>query len=342
MQCPVGKFSSSFSNTDVSDCVPCTPGYHCATPGLATVTALCPAGYFCSGGTYTAAPVRVPGSGLPDPGGDLCPAGYACPLGSVAPIPCGNGTFSGDVGAANCTSCPGGYYCNNATVVTPTECTAGSYCVSGSSSPRGCPIGTYNTITSAANASQCLECPPGHFCDLVGLNASGTPCAAGYYCSGRTINSFGGVDGSPFPLVCPAGFHCPAGSGVPTACPAGRYSPSSSLTSVSQCSLCDEGWYCNTSALTRPTGQCLPGYYCRFSVSMSAPTGGVSVVSFNGSANVSIGGAICPAGYLCRAGTSVPTPCVAGSYNAVPGSSESCTVCPRGFYCLEGASSYTR
>ena len=35
---------------NVSDCVPCDPGYYCHQPAQTNTTGLCYGGYYCSGG----------------------------------------------------------------------------------------------------------------------------------------------------------------------------------------------------------------------------------------------------------------------------------------------------
>lgn len=59
-------------------------------------------------------------------------------------------------------------------------------------------------------------------------------------------------------LPCP-GFFCLKGSSVPSPCPVGHVNPSAGRTSLSDCSPCPSGFFCNSSALTEPSGPCSPG-----------------------------------------------------------------------------------
>ena len=67
--------------------------------------------------------------------GDVCPAGSYCPERSITPTACTPGTFSsttGNVNSSYCLACTPGYYCPNASTVTPLPCAAGYYCPLGS------------------------------------------------------------------------------------------------------------------------------------------------------------------------------------------------------------------
>ena len=57
-----------------------------------------------------------------------------------------------------------------------------------------------------------------------------------------------------------SGSYCPSGSSSPTDCPPGTYGDGPMLSSRSQCSPCDPGYYCDVGGLTSPKGGCLEGW----------------------------------------------------------------------------------
>lgn len=64
-------------------------------------------------------------------------------------------------------------------------------------------------------------------------------------------------------VLWPKGFYCPEGSGYDLrGCPEGTYGPDPGYWSVSQCKLCDGGYYCSSRNGTAVTGPCQEGYYC--------------------------------------------------------------------------------
>ncbi len=80
--CPVGTFSSQTGNVFLSDCIPCTSGYYCNSPGAVEVTGPCRAGYYCSSRATTELQPSESATGGP------CPVGSYCPSGSGAPLAC--------------------------------------------------------------------------------------------------------------------------------------------------------------------------------------------------------------------------------------------------------------
>ena len=97
--CPRGTFSNVTGAKDSTVCTACTPGYWCFEEA-------------------TANPLQNP-----------CPVGHYCPLGtggnssanfSIEPVPCPAGTYRDQVGGASlsdCSLCPAGFYCPNATTI---------------------------------------------------------------------------------------------------------------------------------------------------------------------------------------------------------------------------------
>lgn len=210
----------------------------------------------------------------------------------------------------------------------PTICPTGSYCPISSESPSLCPIGTYNPVLGGSSiALNCLDCPPGKYCGAQGLSAPSGLCAAGYFCLKSAIE----VMPPALDTVssrwgkCPIGFYCPQGTAYPFRCPIGTYSAKEQLGSVSQCTPCTAGSYCETTGLTAPTGLCEPGYYCPTGQTTSRPE------AF-----------MCTPGNMCEAGTtdadfnSHATYCPGGTYQHQNRQS-SCINCPIGYYCVTGA-----
>merc|ERR1719318_1112561 len=165
--CQPGTFSNL---TAVAECVSCLPGFYCEKEGQSSVTGICSAGYYCPAGTTF--PVS-------------CPTGHYCPQGSMEPFPCQSGTFSNLTGVAECVACHPGFYCEGkgqtsvtgicsagyycpAGTTTPVTCPMGYYCPSGTSSPVPCPKGTFGNKEGLRKANDCLVCPPGKQCNVVG------------------------------------------------------------------------------------------------------------------------------------------------------------------------------
>ena len=56
-KCPIGTYSNGIGNTNINDCLPCDPGYYCATQGLSLPTGLCDPGYVCDVDLTTSNPI---------------------------------------------------------------------------------------------------------------------------------------------------------------------------------------------------------------------------------------------------------------------------------------------
>lgn len=109
---------------------------------------------------------------------------------------------------------------------------------------------------------------------------------------------------------------------MPSNCPIGTMSNSTGLTTSGQCPACKGGYYCATSGLIEPTGQCDAGYYCDSGASTATPNDGTT-------------GDVCPMGHYCPTGTDVPIQCPVGMYMVAPQASE-CINCTAGYYCVDG------
>jgi hypothetical protein len=91
---------------------------------------------------------------------------------------------------------------------------------------------------------------------------------------------------------------------------------------MTDCSLCDGGFYCPGPANTSPTKKCSPGYYCKLGAAVPMP-------------NDTITGDICPEGKFCSEGSTEGEPCPKGRYGDKEGLEDAnqCQACPKGFYC---------
>ncbi|KAJ7305007.1 hypothetical protein JRQ81_010764, partial [Phrynocephalus forsythii] len=328
--CPLGHYCPAGS----PEPKPCPPGKYQDEMGQSQCK-LCPAGKFCD-------PDLQPENGKDAPSKAVikplnCLFGYYCPLGtkSAREFPCPSGTFSNQTGLSSseeCELCPGGKFCANPGLMTPSgpclpgyycilnarvpnpvhdetgdQCPAGHYCPLGSSIPRPCPSGTLLPQPGKISQNACLSCPGGSFCQGEGLARVSGLCHAGYYCEMASTR--------PDQKLCPPGFYCPKGTWSPVPCVSGTISPHGGEWNASACELCPAGYFCSGPGKTAPDGKCSPGYYC--------PPGQVS------STPASLR---CPRGFFCLEGSMAPVACQKGSYQLEEGK-ESCDPCPAGFFC---------
>eukprot|EP00817_Percolomonadidae_sp_ATCC50343_P003418 CAMPEP_0117418838 /NCGR_PEP_ID=MMETSP0758-20121206/542_1 /TAXON_ID=63605 /ORGANISM="Percolomonas cosmopolitus, Strain AE-1 (ATCC 50343)" /LENGTH=4727 /DNA_ID=CAMNT_0005199587 /DNA_START=68 /DNA_END=14251 /DNA_ORIENTATION=+ len=312
--CPIGTFSNSSLNVDLSSCAKCTPGRFCSSAGQSKVSGVCDAQCYCPSGSNSSCPV-------------LCPKGHFCPVGQGVPQPCEIGYYAAVQGQKTCTICPAGYVCNGLGIGELIACPTGSFC------PTGTPINTNNTVpkcapgtfsntTGITEQNECQQCIGGHYCETKGLSNPTGKCFNGYFCTSGAKSGLGEA-GDTHPTgnsggECPVGKFCAAGSSVGTNCPAGTFSNSIRISSVSECTNCTQGFYCGTTGLTAPTGKCSKGFYCPPGQSIPAPAA-----------------YICTQGHFCNEGAIQPSPCPAGTFSNTPGSSN-CTACPKGKWCDVG------
>ncbi|XP_032305021.1 zonadhesin-like isoform X2 [Coturnix japonica] len=357
--CTPGFFWDNSSAEDEDRCKPCPAGSYCDSVAL-TEPKACPIGFYCG-----------EGSSKPEP----CPEGtYSNKKGLSGPSecsPCGRGFYCATPGQSGPSGpCKAGFYCQGrAFTALPTDgvtgdvCPAGAYCPPGSPLPIPCPPGTYSNVSGLRSLGQCLDCPPGLYCDGTNTQAPSGPCEPGYYCTGGAKSALQHVvmegryssAGAFKPELCPLGSFqpdrgqshcrdCPEGTfcnemGLAEAqpCPKGHFClggsslplpcPVGMYTDVlgaGTCKPCPAGMYCSMAGLTEPEGPCQPGYYCSQGSSSSSPVG----LSF---------GDLCPPGYYCPAGTAHPKmmACPAGTWNDQRGAQDVtwCLPCAPGFFC---------
>ncbi|XP_033646870.1 uncharacterized protein LOC117306372 isoform X1 [Asterias rubens] len=315
--CPNGTFSNTSKNTELSNCLSCTPGSYCAGEHLCKPSSLCGEGYYCPGGQITDKPLEY-----------VCWQGFRCPVGSPIPELCPRGTYQSEEGQGSCKVCLEGTYCDpfelgNVTgVISPPDCIPGHYCPNGTefAQQNKCPIGTYSNKTALAREDQCDDCDFGWYCDNEGLTAPTAQCQAGYYCQrgAQKPDPEDGFTGD----ICPMGSFCVEGSATSEDCPIGSYGNDTGLKTSSECPLCDPGWFCPTTGLTSPGTPCFAGFYCTLGATNGNPDGEAF-------------GYKCPEGHYCPTGTPVPVPCVPGTYNPDVGKDDQsdCKACDGGYYC---------
>ena len=307
--CPAGTFSSITGLQNASECQQCLGGRYCADVGQTNVTGLCSPGYYCERGVNTPFP-----NGGNTGDGAICPVGHYCPEGSSSPIGCPAGTYNNRTGQAKCVDCPSGYYCLQSFVTYLfTVCPTGNYCPTGTKAPGEfpCPPGTFNEYRGAVSESSCSDCPGGKYCGGEGLNAPTGDCSPGWYCTGRANSS------KPQPVIdsCNASHcSCPSGNYTGGKCSPGTFCPEGSSFPL----LCTPGSYCGDYELSRPSGECVAGYYCSCGNKVPNP-----------------GDGICPSGHYCENGTAVPTPCPSGFFSPDFGNTgfSNCRLCTPGSYC---------
>ncbi|XP_071505048.1 uncharacterized protein [Diadema antillarum] len=324
--CPPGTYSDTPQLEREDQCLNCTKGWFCGDYHLTEPTGLCYEGYYCPSG-----------SSRPDQ--EECPVGHYCTNGTFDPTPCPRGRYSNDTMKAadtDCYLCSGGYYCETEGLTEPTgECGEGYYCPPGTihrePNTTFCPVGHYcpgavsypipcrnNTYVNYTHAVQC------------------NPCPAGYHCKASGVQE-----------ICPAGYFCPEGTGYDLmSCPRGTYSPQEGLYDVGQCLPCSSGMYCDQEHLDAPTNDCSAGHFCAYGVDRSQPDGNNDTCppSSNASCAYYDGhqtgyGGVCPIGFYCPIGTTLPIPCPNGTYASTEGQAE-CTTCQAGYYCPEGSTGY--
>jgi hypothetical protein len=341
--CPNNTYTQSLGSSSVTQCsscprgnrcvsgnplpIPCYAGGYCADDGTFFSCPMftynpyvgsyqiesclpCAAGYFCNAtGISTLVPVIYNAADLKIPNPPnlyLCPVGFYCPVRTMSPVPCAAGSFSSLVGGVSQNSCAG--------------CLSGHFCPLASTAPVACPPGFFcpgaaivnGTLLGAANATACrggyycpskssvpIDCPAGSYCPP--LSASPIQCPIGSFC----------VANSPFPAVCPPGYRARADS-----------SPTSRNSLLEACQACPAGTY----AEGEDGLNCLPctaGYVCLGNTRISMP----QTVENDG-------GYPCPPGFFCPLGSSVPSPCPAGTFNGLPASASSsaCLPCANNTY----------
>ena len=91
------------------------------------------------------------------------------------------------------------------------QCVPGYFCPNGTDIPTPCSAGYFSSQKGLKAASDCKECPPGRYCDTIGLQSIADPpkCSAGFVCRAAcsTPTPRDGIKGYP----CPRGKYCQEG-----------------------------------------------------------------------------------------------------------------------------------
>ncbi|KAL8273758.1 hypothetical protein Esti_002358 [Eimeria stiedai] len=239
--------AGSYCPAEAPSPIQCPRGKLCTLSGLSKPDMPCPAGYLCLAGISKLESAT------------MCPLGFVCVEGSVDAQLCPRGTIgtiSGLGSKAQCRQCPGGQYCDSATVGRATgPCKAGFYCSEGSTSPWGelcpkgsvCPAGSYaprrcpvGYSTLADGSSECTKCPAGTMC----IGDLPEPCKEGFYCEGNA---------------------------APQECPAGTYMPFKGATSQQSCLGCPGGYACPKMGTVTPS-VCEAGHFCIWRSTTTTPS----------------------------------------------------------------------
>nr|XP_038023610.1 multiple epidermal growth factor-like domains protein 10 isoform X2 [Anas platyrhynchos] len=329
--CAPGFFWDNSSAEGEDRCKPCPAGSYCDPPAMSEPKA-CPAGFHCG-----------EGSSKPEP----CPEGtYSNKKGLSGPAecsPCGRGFYCAAPGQTGPSGpCQAGFFCQGRALtplptdgVTGNMCPPGAYCPPVSPLPIPCPPGTYSNRSGLRNLRQCLDCPPGLYCDGTNSQAPSGPCEPGYFCTGGAK--------SALQQMVMEGHYSLTGAVRPEPCPLGSFQPGHGQA---VCRDWPEGTFCNETGLAEaqpcpkdnlsgqdaPGGPCAQGYYCMGRTKTAKPEDGVT-------------GDICPRGHFCPAGSAAPSPCPSGEYSNATGMfcgdwglSSPSGPCWPGFFCTAGAS----
>ncbi|KFO29182.1 hypothetical protein H920_09422 [Fukomys damarensis] len=279
--CNTGSFSGTFREAPgaarVEDCQLCLPGAFCGKAGLAKPQGLCHPGHYCGPGSSTATPTKRPSQKGP------------VMLVTAAPKP---NPVPGRAKARPRADHLALQARNTGHKVLQTQ--YWGLCCPGEGSVQVDPSRKPRMFLS--KASECLSCPPGHFCAASGLITPSGLCAPGYFCLvGASSPTPTGLSERGGP--CPRGHFCPWGTSLPQPCLSGSYS---TLPGQASCFTCPAGYYCPENMTDYREHPCPAGFYC--------PPGTKYATQF---------------------------PCPRGYYNpdSLTHSLDSCLPCPPGHYC---------
>ncbi|KAE8591947.1 hypothetical protein XENTR_v10018612 [Xenopus tropicalis] len=338
--CPRGFYNPDPNTQSLDSCLSCLPGHYCGTEGLSMVSGKCDPGWFCVYAAwtpqpfdldnYTSANCLCPATAT----GGKCQPGFYCPTGTSEPLTCPPGFYCESAGlSAPSGKCSAGFFCTRGAKSTkPLNatygdiCPPGTFCITGSYRPELCPSGTFSSDYGLSNESQCKPCPPGYYCFGTGRTSPSGLCLEGYYCDSRQEPI---IDLTQY--ICLQGYFCPTGTkyGTQFSCPAGTYGARTGLKNITECITCPVGKYCKGEGLSKPSGECSPGYWCQHGAKEENPRDGLS-------------GVVCPPGHYCTAGFYCPLgtgldlkPCPSGTYSPEPGlqSVTGCKICDGGKFC---------
>ncbi|CBY12491.1 unnamed protein product [Oikopleura dioica] len=365
--CPAGFYMEDEGAGSADDCFECEPGFYCPRASESGTLHVCLEGYYCpqesavgnaeacpvghacparssepepcAQGTY--APIIKMGSCLDCPEGFycpgevnvdpvICPAGAYCEPKSDEIKLCAAGTFNSYEGArsqADCTTCPGGFYCLDGTsaIDESIRCLAGYYCPPGTKAQteKMCEPDYY--CQTGASAMQ--PCDVG-FYSISPLSSECKPCEAGYYCPRTKTDKDGNANMLTERVACEEGHYCEGGKGFMQPCPLGTTNGNTLSGDSSACIACPEGFWCSGTNQT----ECDDGFHC-ISGSYSPSPGCADKAEGRGE--------VCPLGHYCVDGLKIP--CSAGTTCSQYGLTDESEAedCPAGYYCPVGTISFS-
>ncbi|XP_023817540.1 zonadhesin-like isoform X2 [Oryzias latipes] len=338
LPCPVGYYSNTTKNRQLSDCLPCPPGFLCVSRGLSLPSHICPAGSYCPGKENSSQQDSL-----------YCSPGNRCPPGSDRQIPCLPGTYQSYSGQTECFECPAGFFCpvsldgdsDVSGTQIPKLCPEGHYCPPGTQTHVAfpCPAGTFSRQMGLSSMSDCELCPPGTYCSSSGQAAPTGVCSPGYYCINGSVSSQ--PEEGPTGGRCPSGFYCPKATSSVIPCPSGTFGSAEGAVSLEACRSCTPGHYCAEAGLSSPSGLCSAGFYCREGSRTATPLANTSDDTASAAQtdrDSSLGhffGDVCPAGHYCPKGSAKPNPCPPGTFSgkSAAESEADCEACHPGSYC---------
>ncbi|KAJ3434729.1 insulin-like growth factor binding proteinn-terminal [Anaeramoeba flamelloides] len=229
-ECPVGRYSSSYSQTG---CVDCGVGTYGDTVGKSKC-------YNCQPGSYN--------TGMGKTKCELCDAGYyntksgmtdceSCDVGTYAAAgqslcdKCSAGTYNNQTAQSQCLECPPGYYQDEIHATFCKDCEFGTYQDgTGFAQCNGCPRGTFSNTKGQVN---CVKCFRGTYNTKTGLTT----------CASCEIGFFNDQLGQSICEKCPYDtYQESTGNSVCNYCPANSITLSKSSTDIKDC-YCKLGYY---------------------------------------------------------------------------------------------------
>ncbi|EKX37161.1 hypothetical protein GUITHDRAFT_145261 [Guillardia theta CCMP2712] len=380
VKCPPMTFNDLPGQSSASSCLPCLPG---STAPEGSASCSCPAGQYDTDPTGQASCLPCPSNTFNDHAGQLgvssclpCPNNSYSAEGQVACF-CNYGYFS----AGQCLGCPAGKYkqdvgcfdcpafaTSNEGSVSSSQCFCrGGYYGSPSSSCLICPLNTTSLPGAAATLSDCI-CEEGYYgsntdcvqCPLLSKSPAGSTVLSSCTCvpgsagdPGRNISCklCSAVDPNSYSWE--SSFNC--------SCNAGYYGSFVFVEDRVQvnCSLCPQGTYSSTPAVTHCTS-CPSNKTSQLgSTSLSACTCPTGTVEASGecvvtqrrllassdevscppnSSQTMSGSCLCDPGHFSSSGAPPCSPCMEGTVTKFAGSS-SCASCPAGSISIQDRTS---
>ncbi|XP_072557730.1 uncharacterized protein [Paramormyrops kingsleyae] len=338
--CPAGSIRNLTGGSSLESCMPCPPGYYCASEGQHSPSGPCSAGFYCPMGYSSVSPEALP-----------CPQGHYCPEGIAFALPCPAGTYQPNPTSDSCSTCPHRFYCPTAITEDPLPCPPHSYCPAGTEVPQLCPNGTFTPpgLGGLQDDDECLPCPPGRFCRVGRIQGL---CAAGYLCISGS-SEFAPQGAPPRDCQgevecagpCPAGHYCEEGAEEPRPCPPHTLRTFPGASSRQHCLSCPPQHWCREGDPTQYP--CPAGHYCDGLPGSDGQEGAgpkeCPTYTYRSTPRAGSKGECqpCPPGYLCNStGSVAEIPCIAGFFcGPVTGEPMEC---PAGYFCPEGSDSYAK